>query len=90
MRLFLRNQKFWICKCKLDNQYREIVDLDSAIQELVSVGLLMDQNLLQDAHEAIAMLSVDELKLLARRVGIKEKLSGKLVRNSFPGYYATS
>ncbi|KAF9205490.1 hypothetical protein CPC16_001016 [Podila verticillata] len=80
VRLFLRNQKFWIRKCKLNNQYREIVDLDSAIQELVGVGLLMDQNSLQDAHEAIAMLSVDELKLLARRVGIKEKLSGKLRR----------
>ncbi|KAF9327050.1 hypothetical protein BG006_009600 [Podila minutissima] len=80
VRLFLRNQKFWIRKCKLDNQYREIVDLDSAIQELVSVGLLMDQNSLQDAQEAIAMLCVDELKQLARRVGIKEKLSGKMRR----------
>ncbi|KAG0035376.1 hypothetical protein BGZ81_008975 [Podila clonocystis] len=78
VRLFLRNQKFWIRKCKLDNHYREIVDLDSAIQELVNVGLLMDQNNLQDAQEAIAMLCVDELKLLARRVGIKEKLSGKM------------
>ncbi|KAG0347932.1 hypothetical protein BG005_011803 [Podila minutissima] len=80
VRLFLRNQKFWIRKCKIDNQYREIVDLDSAIQELVSVGLLMDQNSLQDAQEAIAMLCVDELKQLARRVGIKEKLSGKMRR----------
>ncbi|KAF9321982.1 hypothetical protein BG003_009301 [Podila horticola] len=80
VRLFLRNQKFWIRKCKLDNHYREIVDLDSAIQELVSVGLLMDQNSLQDAQEAIAMLCMDELKLLARRVGIKEKLSGKMRR----------
>ncbi|KAG0029130.1 hypothetical protein BGZ82_008118 [Podila clonocystis] len=78
VRLFLRNQKFWIRKCKLENHYREIVDLDSAIQELVSVGLLMDRNNLQDAQEAIAMLTVDELKLLARRVGIKEKLSGKM------------
>ncbi|KAG0083123.1 hypothetical protein BGZ92_011065 [Podila epicladia] len=80
VRLFLRNQKFWIRKCKLDNQYREIVDLDSAIQELISVGLLMDQHSLQDAQEAIAMLCVDELKQLARRVGIKEKLSGKMRR----------
>lgn len=39
----------------------------------------MDQNSLQDPEEALVMLTMDELKLLARRTGIKETLSGKQV-----------
>ncbi|KAF9431030.1 hypothetical protein BGZ94_000029 [Podila epigama] len=68
VRLFLRNQKFWIRQSKLENRYREIEDLETAIRHLVSVGLLMDQSALQDTEEAIATLGIDELKLLARHI----------------------
>ncbi|GJJ69123.1 fanconi-associated nuclease 1 [Entomortierella parvispora] len=77
VRLFLRRQKFWFRQSKLEGRYREIEDLESALQQLINVGLLMDRNSLQDPEEALAMLTMDELKLLARRTGIKESLSGK-------------
>ncbi|KAG0205744.1 hypothetical protein BGX28_002711 [Mortierella sp. GBA30] len=77
VRLFLRKQKFWFRRSSLENRYREIMDLESAIQQLVAVGLLMDEGTLSDPEDALVMLTVDELKLLARRVGIMNKLSGK-------------
>ncbi|KAI8358125.1 hypothetical protein B0O80DRAFT_495898 [Mortierella sp. GBAus27b] len=77
VRLFLRNQKYWQRQSKLDGRYREIEDLVSAIQQLSAAGLLMDQGLMQDPGEAVALLTVDELKILARKVGILEKMSGK-------------
>ncbi|KAF9400427.1 hypothetical protein BGX21_004336 [Mortierella sp. AD011] len=40
-------------------------------------GLLMDQRAIDDPEEALGMLTMDELKILARRIGIAEKLSGK-------------
>ncbi|KAF9581062.1 hypothetical protein BGW38_002059, partial [Lunasporangiospora selenospora] len=77
VRLFLRNQKFWFRLSKLEGRYREILNLESAIRDLVTSGLLMDQACLRDPTEAITMLTMDELKILARRVGIKERLSGR-------------
>ncbi|KAF9189109.1 hypothetical protein BGZ50_000946 [Haplosporangium sp. Z 11] len=77
VRLFLRKQKFWFRQSKLENRYQEVEDLNTALQLLISVGLLMDQSALMDPEEALAMLTTDELKLLARRVGIIESLSGK-------------
>ncbi|KAF9940048.1 hypothetical protein BGZ67_008368 [Mortierella alpina] len=77
VRLFLRKQKFWFRMSQLENRYKEIEDLESATQQLIAAGLLMDQSQLSDPEDALAMLTVDELKLLARRVGFMEKLSGK-------------
>ncbi|KAF9437609.1 hypothetical protein BGZ76_000066 [Entomortierella beljakovae] len=77
VRLFLRNQKYWQRQSKLEGRYREIEDLGGAIKQLIAVGLLMDQNTIQDPEEALVMLTVDELKVLARRIGIIETLSGK-------------
>ncbi|KAF8982803.1 hypothetical protein BGZ46_000593 [Entomortierella lignicola] len=77
VRLFLRNQTYWQRQCKLEGRYREINDLESSIQQLIRVGLLMDQKTIENSEEAIAMLNMDELKILARRIGIIEKLSGK-------------
>lgn len=79
VRLFLRRQKFWFRLSKLEGRYREIDDLESAVQQLINVGLLMDQNSLTNPEEALVMLTMDELKLLARRTGIKESLTGKQV-----------
>ncbi|KAG0022416.1 hypothetical protein BGZ80_000310 [Entomortierella chlamydospora] len=77
VRLFLRNQKYWQRQSKLEGRYQEIENLESAIQQLIIVGLLMDQRAIDDPEEALAMLTMDELKILARRIGIAEKLSGK-------------
>ncbi|KAF8926201.1 hypothetical protein BGZ58_000097 [Dissophora ornata] len=77
VRLFLRNQKYWQRQSKLEFRYREIEDLGPAIQQLITVGLLIDQGAIQDPDEALVMLTMDELKILARRIGIMEKLSGK-------------
>ncbi|CAO3572251.1 unnamed protein product [Mortierella alpina] len=77
VRLFLRKQKFWFRMSRLENRYKEIEDLESATQQLIATGLLMDQSQLSDPEDALAMLTVDELKLLARRVGFIDKLSGK-------------
>ncbi|KAI1304853.1 hypothetical protein EDD11_005055 [Mortierella claussenii] len=77
VRLFLRKQKYWQRQCKLEGQYRELEDLEVAIQQLIQVGLLMDQNAIHDPEEALVMLTMDELKTLARRIGMLEKLSGK-------------
>ncbi|KAI8596839.1 hypothetical protein EDD21DRAFT_311626 [Dissophora ornata] len=79
VRLFLRNQKYWQRQSKLEFRYREIEDLGPAIQQLITVGLLMDQGAIQDPDEALVMLTMDELKILARRIGIMEKLPGKQV-----------
>ncbi|KAG0367820.1 hypothetical protein BGZ54_003195 [Gamsiella multidivaricata] len=76
VRLFLRNQKYWQRQSKLEGRYREIEDLKSAIQQLITAGLLIDQSAMQDPEEALVMLTMDELKILARRIGILEKLSG--------------
>lgn len=65
---------------QLENRYKEIEDLESAAEQLIAAGLLMDQSQLSDPEDALVMLTVDELKLLARRVGFMEKLSGKQVR----------
>ncbi|KAG0254905.1 hypothetical protein BG011_005443 [Mortierella polycephala] len=67
VRLFLRKQKFWFRQSKLENRYQEIEDLDTALQQLITVGLLMDQNALEDPAEALVMLTTDELKLLAQQ-----------------------
>ncbi|KAG0054639.1 hypothetical protein BGZ83_010767 [Gryganskiella cystojenkinii] len=75
--LFETRQKFWFRQSKLEGRYREIEDLESAVQQLINVGLLMDQNSLKDPEEALVMLTMDELKLLAKRTGIKETLTGK-------------
>lgn len=80
VRLFLRRQKLWFRQFKLEGRYREIEDLESAVQQLINVGLLMDRSSLRDPEEALVMLTMDELKLLARRTGIKEALSGKQVK----------
>ena len=85
VRLFLRRQRFWFRQSKLEGRYREIEDLESAIQQLINVGLLMDQNSLHDPEDALLMLTLDELKLLARRTGIKESLTGKQVRRQILG-----
>ncbi|KAF9927607.1 hypothetical protein FBU30_003029 [Linnemannia zychae] len=77
VRLFLRNQKNWFRQSKLEGHYREIDDLESSIHQLITAGLLMDHSSMIDPADAIGTLNVDELKLLARRVGIKDKLSGK-------------
>ncbi|KAF9281902.1 hypothetical protein BGZ68_006327 [Mortierella alpina] len=77
VRLFLRKQKFWFRMTQLENRYKEIQDLESAAEQLIAAGLLMDQSQLSDPEDALVMLTVDELKLLARRVGFMEKLSGK-------------
>ncbi|KAF9111855.1 hypothetical protein BGX27_004359 [Mortierella sp. AM989] len=77
VRLFLRNQKYWQRQSKLEGRYREIEDLDSAIQQLITMGLLMDKSMIQDPKEALVVLTMDELKILARRIGVMEKLSGK-------------
>ncbi|KAG0339586.1 hypothetical protein BG004_006758 [Podila humilis] len=77
VRLFLRSQKVWLRRAKLVN-FREIKDMDSSIQQLIRAGLLMDHSLLRDTQDAISLLTIEELKLLARRVGIKETLSGKV------------
>lgn len=83
VRLFLRNQKYWQRQSKLDGRYREIKDLESAIRQLSTTGLLMDQDAMHDPGEAIALLTVDELKVLARSIGILEKMSGKQVCSFF-------
>ncbi|KAF9896336.1 hypothetical protein BX616_007660, partial [Lobosporangium transversale] len=62
---------------KLEGRYREIEHLKSAVQQLVVTGLVMDKSAIQDPEDALAMLTMDELKLLARRIGIMEKMSGK-------------
>ncbi|KAF9901708.1 hypothetical protein EC991_005779 [Linnemannia zychae] len=77
VRLFLRNQKNWFRQSKLEGHYREIDDLESSLRQLITVGLLMDQTSVTEPADVIGTLAMDELKLLARRVGIKEKLSGK-------------
>ncbi|KAF9562213.1 hypothetical protein EC968_005371 [Mortierella alpina] len=77
VRLFLRKQKFWFRTDRLENRYKEIEDLEAATQLLIAAGLLMDQSQLSDPEDALVMLTMDELKLLARRVGFKEKLAGK-------------
>ncbi|KAK3825425.1 MAG: hypothetical protein J3Q66DRAFT_105131 [Benniella sp.] len=77
VRLFLRNQKYWQRQSKLDGRYREIEDLGSAIQQLSTAGLLMDQDAMNEPKEAIALLTVDELKILARKIGLLDKMSGK-------------
>jgi hypothetical protein len=79
VRLFLRNQKNWFRQSKLEGRYREIDDLGSSLQQLITAGLVMDQVSATEPAEVIGTLTIDELKLLARRVGIKEKLSGKQV-----------
>jgi hypothetical protein len=79
VRLFLRNQKYWFRQSKLEGHYREIDDMASAIRQLITAGLLMDQESVTVPAEVLGILAVDELKILARRVGIKEKLSGKPV-----------
>ncbi|KAG0210009.1 hypothetical protein BGX33_005179 [Mortierella sp. NVP41] len=77
VRLFLRNQKFWFRQAKLEGRYREIDDLESSVQQLITNGLLMDQASATVPADVIGTLTMDELKILARQVGIKEKLSGK-------------
>ncbi|KAG0290164.1 hypothetical protein BGZ98_003570 [Dissophora globulifera] len=72
---------YWQRQCKLEGRYLEIEDLSFALQQLFSVGLLMDQSALHDPEEALVMLAMDELKILARRIGVLEKLSGKRVRS---------
>ncbi|KAF9354789.1 hypothetical protein BGX26_007361 [Mortierella sp. AD094] len=82
VRLFLRNQKYWQRQSKLEGRYQEIENLESAIQQLIIVGLLMDQRAIEDPEEALVMLTMDELKILARRIGVAEKLSGKQVNDT--------
>ncbi|KAF9129516.1 hypothetical protein BGW39_004075 [Mortierella sp. 14UC] len=77
VRLFLRNQKYWFRQSKLEGHYREIDDLESSLRQLITAGLLMDQTSATAPADVIGTLTMEELKLLARRVGIKEKLSGK-------------
>ncbi|KAF9154113.1 hypothetical protein BG015_001815 [Linnemannia schmuckeri] len=77
VRLFLRNQKYWFRQSKLEGRYREIDDLKSSIRQLITSGLLMDQGSATMPAEVLGILAMDELKILARHVGIKEKLSGK-------------
>ncbi|KAF8948933.1 hypothetical protein BGZ47_001142 [Haplosporangium gracile] len=77
VRLFLRNQKYWFRQSKLEGRYREIDDLKSSIRQLITSGLLMDQGAATVPAEVLGILAMDELKILARRVGIREKLSGK-------------
>ncbi|KAK3832787.1 MAG: hypothetical protein J3R72DRAFT_453898 [Linnemannia gamsii] len=77
VRLFLRSQKYWFRQSKLEGHYREIDDLESSLRQLIAAGLLMDQTLATVPADVIGTLTMDELKLLARRVGVKEKLSGK-------------
>lgn len=79
VRLFLRNQKYWFRQSKLEGRYREIDDLEISIQQLFTAGLLMNQESVTVPAEALGILAMDELKILARRVGIKGKLSGKTV-----------
>ncbi|KAH7053784.1 VRR-NUC domain-containing protein [Linnemannia elongata] len=77
VRLFLRNQKYWFRQSKLEGHYREIDDLESSIRQLITTGLLMDQESVTVPAEVLGILAMDELKILCRRIGIKEKLSGK-------------
>ncbi|KAG9068458.1 hypothetical protein KI688_010728 [Linnemannia hyalina] len=77
VRLFLRNQKYWFRQSKLEGHYREIDDLEFSIRQLITTGLLMDQESVTVPAEVLGILAMDELKILSRRVGIKEKLSGK-------------
>ncbi|KAK3836587.1 MAG: hypothetical protein JOS17DRAFT_787754 [Linnemannia elongata] len=77
VRLFLRNQKHWFRQSKLEGHYREIEDLEFSIRQLITAGLLMDQESVTVPGEVLGTLTMDELKILSRRVGIKEKLSGK-------------
>lgn len=79
VRLFLRNQKYWFRQSKLEGHYREIDDLESSIRQLITTGLLMDQESVTVPAEVLGILAMDELKILCRRIGIKEKLSGKPV-----------
>lgn len=79
VRLFLRNQKHWFRQSKLEGHYREIEDLEFSIRQLITAGLLMDQESVTVPGEVLGTLTMDELKILSRRVGIKEKLSGKPV-----------
>ncbi|KAF9297590.1 hypothetical protein BGZ88_009516 [Linnemannia elongata] len=77
VRLFLRNQKYWFRQSKLEGHYREIDDLESSIRQLITTGLLMDQESVTVPAEVLGILAMDELKILCRRIGIKEKLSAK-------------
>jgi len=40
----------------------------------------MDQGAMNEPKEAIALLTIDELKILARKIGLLDKMSGKQVR----------
>ncbi|KAG0237113.1 hypothetical protein BGW41_000281 [Actinomortierella wolfii] len=84
-RLYLRKQAFWFRHSKLEGRYREIDNLQLAIDELEKARLTLNEKDMDDPLEAMSVLSLAEVKTLAVSVGLKDRLSGMqrlLVRNT--------